>query len=80
MERVIQYIPEIKGCYGMRVWIPANDRELLTFIKAICLWGSHTDYRKTPEGYEVLYELPADITDNFLWRLACERFNITFVR
>ena len=80
MERAIQYIPEIKGCYGMRVWIPANDRELLTFIKAICLWGSHTDYRKTPEGYEVLYELPTGITDNFLWRLACERFNITFVR
>lgn len=80
MERVIQYIPEIKGCYGMRVWIPANDKELLTFIKTICLWGDYTDCRKTQEGYEVLYELPTDIKDNFLWRLACGRFNITFVR
>ena len=80
MKRIIQYIPEIEGCYGMRVWVSTSDSALCTFIKTICLWGSHTDCRKTCDGYEVLYELPHGITNNFLWRLACERLNITFVR
>lgn len=80
MKRIITYIPEIKGCYGLRIWVPVEDKELVAFIKPICLWGGPTDRRKASDSYEVLYELPCDIENNFLWKLACERLSIEFVR
>ena len=79
MKRTIKYIPEVEGCYGMRIWVPAEDKELIAFIKPICLWGGHTDSRKTVDGYEVLYELPFGIEESFIWKLAMERLNVELV-
>ncbi len=80
MKRVINYIPAIKGCYGFRVWVPNEDTELMSFFKLVCLWGNYTDRRETAHGYEVLYELPSDTEDTVMWRLACKRLGIEFVR
>ena len=80
MKRVIQYIPEIKGCYGIRLWVPTNDTALSAFVKLICLWGGPTDFRDTDRGHEELYELPLHTEECRLWKLACERLNIEFVQ
>jgi hypothetical protein len=80
MKRTISYIPEIKGCYGLRVWVPTADKELTDFIKLICLWGGPVDHRDTARGDEALYELPMRTEENKLWKLACNRLDIEFVK
>ena len=80
MKRVISYIPEIQGCYGMRIWVPRNDTELLSFIKPICLWGGPTDSRSVDGTKENLYELPLGIVENTLWQMACRYVDIEFVQ
>ena len=80
MKRTIKYIPEIEGCYGMRIWIPASDKELIAFIRPICVWGSATDQRFALDKTEYCYELPFGIHSIELWQHACRYFNIFFER
>ena len=80
MKRTLKYIPEIAGCYGMRVWIPASDKDLIAFIRPISAWGSATDSRFALEKTEYCYELPFGIESNELWARACRFFNIEWVR
>lgn len=78
MKRRIKVIPEIEGCYGMRVWVPASDKDLIAFIRPICVWGSATDMRFALDKTEYCYELPFGISDNTLWQQASKYFQITF--
>lgn len=80
MRRTIKYIPEIAGCYGMRIWVPASDKDLIAFIRPICVWGSATDQRFALDKTEYCYELPFGINENPLWQQAYRYFNIEFVR
>lgn len=85
MKRTIPHIPEIEGCYGMRVIVPESDLKLRYFVEAICLWGGPTDTRKITVGEHFgergfIYELPFGIESNSLWQQACKYFNITFVK
>jgi hypothetical protein len=85
MKRKIFCIPQIKGIYGMRIFVPERDVELRYFVDAICLWGGPTDTRIITNGehcgeHALIYELPFDIEYNSLWRRAVERLNIEFVR
>ena len=80
MKRVIQYIPDINGIYGIRIWVPTTDKDLLTFLRPICLWGGPTDSRWVGDIQEVMYELPLGIKDNPLWKKACTYFEIELVQ
>lgn len=79
MKRRIKHVPEISGCYGMRVWIPTTDTELIAFIKPICIWGGPTSERLGYGGRELGYELPLGIESNPLWQQACRYFEIELV-
>ena len=80
MKRTLQYIPDINGIYGIRIWVPATDHELLAFLKPICLWGGPTNSRWVDNTQEVFYELPlSTATENPLWKQACSYFNIKLV-
>lgn len=79
MKRVIQYIPDINGIYGIRLWVQTTDTELLAFLKPICLWGGPTNGRWVGDTQEVLYELPLGTKNNPLWKKACSYFNIELV-
>ena len=81
MKRTLRYIPEIEGCYGMRVWIPVSDKDLTAFIRPISIWGSATAQRFAPDKteFEFCYELPFGIEKNELWVRACRFFNIEWV-
>lgn len=80
MKRTIKYVPEIAGCYGMRIWVPASDKDLIAFIRPVCVWGSATDQRFALDRTEYCYELPFGIEDNVIWQQACKYFQIEFVR
>lgn len=79
MKRNLQYIPDINGIYGIRIWVPTTDQELLAFLKPICLWGGPTNSRLVDDTQEVLYELPLGTAKNPLWKKACSYFNIELV-
>lgn len=80
MKRTIKYIPEIAGCYGMRIWVPASDKALVAFILPICVWHGATDQRFVLDKLEYCFELPFGINENTLWQQAYRYFNIEFVR
>jgi hypothetical protein len=85
MKRLIAYIPETKGIYGIRVLIPERDEKLRHFVEPICLWGGPTDTRIITSGdhygeHALIYELPFGIECNPLWKRAVEYFNIEFVK
>ena len=68
--RHVRYVPEVKGCYGPRLWVDRNDRELVEFLKLICIWGGPVNTRVMGEKYELCYELPLGTFKNDLWHMA----------
>lgn len=79
MKRTLQYIPDINGIYGIRIWVPTTDQALRAFLLPVCLWGGPTNSRLIGDTQEVLYELPLGIANNPLWKKACSYFNIELV-
>lgn len=77
--KLVRYIPEIKGCYGPRLWVDKTDKELCEFLKLICLWGSPVAIQGTGDKYECCYELPIGTFDNSLWRTAMHRLELRLV-
>lgn len=73
MKRIVHYIPEIKGCYGPRLWINTADTELVGFIKLLSVWGGPTDISANPNQCFALYELPIGTFENPLWQTAISR-------
>lgn len=80
MKKIIHYIPEIKGCYGPRLWINQEDTELASFIKLICLWGGPTDYSANHNQRFGLYELPLGTFENPLWQIAVSRLGVSLTQ
>jgi hypothetical protein len=80
MKRLVHYIPEIKGCYGPRLWIDQADVELINFVKLICLWGGPIENSVTLNQQLGLYELPLGTFENTLWQLAVSRLEICFTK
>ena len=76
MKKLIHYIPEIRGCYGPRLWIDQTDSELVSFIKLICLWGGPTDYSVNQNQRFGLYELPIGTFESLLWQIATSRLEV----
>lgn len=79
MKRQLKYIPEINGVYSIRIWVPTADKELLAFIRPICLWGGPVDSQWVNGQQEVLFELPLGTRNNPLWKKACSYFDIELI-
>ena len=79
MKRLINYIPEIKGCYGPRLWIDLSDTELVNFIKLICLWNGPIDYSVIIDRQLGLYELPLGTFENTMWQTAMSRLDLCLI-
>ena len=64
MKKTITILPSIKGCYGQRIYIPVEKREVISLFDTISVWRQGE--RDTEEGKEILFELPfrMDIRDN----------------
>lgn len=76
-KRIIRLVPEIKGCYGPRVWVPASATELRSIFVVLGVWPNYTDTRNTHDEYEVCYELPFEFTTTRIWKNFISRMNLT---
>ena len=75
-KRTIQLVPEIKGCYGPRVWVSASDAELRSILLILSVWPNFTLTRSKDCDYELCYELPFGFTETHIWRNLISRMNI----
>ena len=78
--RKVEFIPEVKGCYGPRLWIPEDCEDLRNFVKLICLWGGPVNTRVMGDYRCSCYELPLGTTDCLTFKLALERLNIELIQ
>lgn len=76
-KRVIKLTPEVRGCYGPRVWVSASDAELRSILVVLGVWPSFTLTRSTDTDYELCYELPFEFTTTQIWKNLISRMNIT---
>ena len=75
----LKVIDKIAG-YGDRVWVPGNDRELVSLFKAVSLWEQKS--RVNPDGsLEILFEFPVsdDIRKIQMLNLALSRLGYKLV-
>ena len=80
MKRTARYIPEIRGCYGPRLWVDQADRELVEFLTLISLWGGPVNYENLEDGKRnILFELPFGTFENTLWQMAVSRLDLCLV-
>ena len=82
-NRTIQLVPEVKGCYGPRVWIEASDQTLNSILTVLSVWPGPTDTKSDVINgilsYWYCYELPLDFMNknNYVWSNLISRLNIT---
>lgn len=82
-KRIINLIPEIKGCYGPRVWVDCADTELRSIFTVLSVWGGPTDTRggniNGEYTYQALWEFPFGFLGTDIWRNLIYRLNIAVV-
>lgn len=72
----ITLVPEIKGCYGPRVWVSASNKEACSILSILSVWPSFTDTRAKDNDYERCYELPFGFTETYIWYNLISKLNL----
>lgn len=79
-KRVIQLVPEIKGCYGPRVWVEASDQTLNNIFKILSVWPGPTLTKSevigSTQSYWYCYELSFGFLGTDVWRNLISRMNV----
>lgn len=73
---VIKLVPEIKGCYGPRVWVSAADEDACNVLRVLSVWPNYTDTRSRDNNSERCYELPFGFIHTGLWHAFITRMDI----
>lgn len=77
---IIKLTPEVRGCYGPRVWVLASNQELNSIFKVLSVFGTPTDQQVRACGgnpsYEKCYELPFGFTSTDIWKNIVSRLNL----
>ena len=64
VKNVIYLMPEIRGCYGIRLVNKSGKKEVNDFLRLFDVWGSTGSARKDEDGdVEYWFELPFDSDD-----------------
>lgn len=76
-KRNIRLVPEVKGCYGPRVWVDISDQTLSSILTVLSVWPGPTSTRHRDLIYEYCWELPFGFTNTDIWQKLISRLNIT---
>lgn len=76
--KAVKIVPEIKGCYGQRIYIPVEIDTLVNLFDTISLWRQNVVMNEEGKT-EIVFELPCgqDIRENRLLVRALNMWGLT---
>lgn len=79
-HRIAQYVPQVRGCYGPRLWVQIDDYDLKRFCELLSVWTGPVDQKSENEHYWYCYEFPFDTMESDWMQRALARLNVRIIK
>lgn len=79
-RQVAQYVPELKGIYGPRLWVRADSSKLKEFCELTNVWTGPVQKKVENDWHWFCYEFPFGAWERDWLQVALSRLNVQIIK